>query len=143
MRRAALAVESAYTLLVLFAILMITVVGGYGVLRYQEMAMLAREGARYAVVHGTQYAQSTGNTAATDTDVLNNGILPYTVNLDTTQLSCTVTWGPSNTPTTSTSDYEKGLTSTVTVTVSYQWFPELFLVGPFTLSSSSTLPMAF
>jgi len=28
-------------------------IGGMGIFRYQELATLAREGARYAVVHGT------------------------------------------------------------------------------------------
>ena len=32
-------------------------------------------------------------------------------------------------------------TSKVTVTVSYQWFPEVFLVGPYNLSSTSTMPI--
>ena len=31
----------------------------------------------------------------------------------------------------------------VTVTVSYQWFPEAFMVGPITLKSSTTLPLTY
>jgi hypothetical protein len=33
--------------------------------------------------------------------------------------------------------------NTVTVTVTYQWFPELYLVGPIVLTNSSTVPMAY
>jgi hypothetical protein len=29
----------------------------------------------------------------------------------------------------------------VTVTVSYQWFPEIYLVGPFNLTSTSSMPI--
>ena len=35
------------------------------------------------------------------------------------------------------------VTNYVSVTVTYTWLPELFLVGPITLSSTSTLPMAY
>jgi Flp pilus assembly protein TadG len=138
------ALESAIVLPVLFGLLLIIVVGGYGVFRYQQIAMLAREGARYACVHGAQYQSETGNTAATSTDVYNNAILPYATNLDLTQLTYTVTWNSSNSPYTSSStDYEKALGNTVQVTVTYQWFPEYYLVGPYTLTSTSIMPMAY
>jgi len=29
------------------------------------------------------------------------------------------------------------------VTVSYNWFPEVFLIGPLVLSSSATMPMSY
>jgi Flp pilus assembly protein TadG len=142
-RHAALTLESLFVLPVLFFLLLAIVVGGYGVFRYQEMALLAREGSRYASVHGGQYQQETGNPAATPQDVYNNAILPYAANLDLTKLSYSVTWNTSNVPTSATSDYEQGTGNTVTVTVSYQWFPELFVVGPFTLTSTSTVAMAY
>ncbi len=41
-----------------------------GIYRYQQVASLAREGARYASVHGSQYAADTGNAAATASDDL-------------------------------------------------------------------------
>ena len=31
----------------------------------------------------------------------------------------------------------------VTVTVTYQWYPEFLLVGPITLTSTSTMPMTY
>jgi Flp pilus assembly protein TadG len=143
-RPAAVTLETALVLPVMVTFLLCIVVGGYGVFRYQQMALLAREGSRYAAVHGGQYAQDTGNAAATAQDVYNNAILPHAVNLDLTKLSYSVTWNSSNMPTSpSSSDYSKATQNTVTVTVSYQWLPELYSAGPITLSSSSTLPMSY
>jgi Flp pilus assembly protein TadG len=143
LRRAAVLLESAFSLFVLLFLLLATVVGGYGIFRYQQMAALSREAARYASVHGGQYEAETGNPAATPTDIYNQAILPYTCNLDLARLSYTVTWNSSNTPSQVTTDYEKAQTNTVTVTVSYQWIPEFFLVGPYTLRSTTTLPMSY
>ena len=142
-RPAFAATESLVVLPVLMFLILATVVGGYGVFRYQQIAMLAREGARYASVHGGQYQQETGKTAATSQDVYDNAISPYATSLDMTQLSYSVTWNGSNMPYTINGDYEKPTNSTVSVTISYKWFPELYLVGPITLSSTSTMPMSY
>jgi hypothetical protein len=53
-RAAVTAVECAIVLPVTFFLLFALVVGGMGVFRYQEVATLAREGARYASTHGHQ-----------------------------------------------------------------------------------------
>ncbi len=45
-----------------------TVVLGLGVFRYQQIQSLAREGARYASVHGPQYATDSGNAARDESD---------------------------------------------------------------------------
>ena len=142
-RRGATLVESAFVLSVLFFLLLAVVVGGYGVLRYQQLALLAREGARYASVHGGLYAQETGNLAATPADVYHNAILPYAVNLDTAQMSYSVSWDTDNMPYHTTADYEKPVANTVTVTVYYTWLPEVYLIGPLTLSSTSTVTMSY
>src|SRR5205807_1052801 len=115
-----------------------------GIFRYQEVANLAREGARYASVHGYQYAyENTGKTAATPTDIYNNAILPQAVCLDSDKLTYSVTWNQSNAPFRMSADYEHPIANTVTVTVTYKWIPEWFLVGPIMLSSSSTMTMAY
>ncbi len=137
------ATESVLVLPILLSIIFSTVIGGYGIFRYQQIAMLAREGARYASVHGGLYQQETGNAAATASDVYNNAIAPMATNLDMTQLSYTVTWNSNNMPYHISSDYETPTCNTVTVTVSYNWIPELYLVGPITLSSTSTMPMSY
>jgi Flp pilus assembly protein TadG len=142
-RRGSVATESVVVVPVLLTLILGTLVGGYGVFRYQQIALLAREGARYASVHGGQYQLETGNTAAASQDVYNNAILPYAVNLDLSQLAYTVTWNSNNMPYSVNSDYEKPTGNTVTVTVNYNWFPEAYLIGPIVLSSTSTVPMSY
>ena len=142
-RRGATTVELAICCPIVFFFILATIVGAMGVFRYQQTAELAREGARYACVHGSQYAEETGNTAATAADIYNNAIKPGASTLDLTKLTYTVTWDTSNTPLEVINDYETPRGNTVTVTVTYQWFPELYLVGPFTLSSTSTAQMIY
>jgi Flp pilus assembly protein TadG len=142
-RAGAITIEGVVVLPVMLFLILATVVGGYGVFRYQQLAMLAREGARYASVHGGQYQQETGNSAATQSDVYNNAIVSLATGLDLTKLSCTVTWNSSNMPYSVNNDYEKPTNNTVTVTVTYSWFPEAYLAGPITLSSTSTMPMSY
>jgi len=137
------ATESLVVLPILIFLILSTVVGGYGVFRYQQIAMLAREGARYASVHGGQYQQDTGNPAATAGDVYNIAIAPYATSLDLKQLNYTVSWNSNNMPYTLNGDYEKPTGNTVTVIVNYNWFPEMYLMGPITLTSTSTVPMSY
>jgi Flp pilus assembly protein TadG len=137
------------TALVIPAVLMFTlgmVIIGMGIYCYQQVATLAREGARYASVHGTQYAADTGNSAATASDVYNNAIKPMAVGLNAKYLSYTVGWNTTNSPT----SYNPNSTppgapigNTVSVTVTYQWTPELFLTGPINLTSTSVMPMSY
>jgi Flp pilus assembly protein TadG len=115
------------TLLLLLGIL----IGGLGMFRYHEVASLAREGARYASVRGTKYAQQPGKTAATQADVYTNAIKPRLVMLDESLLTCTVTWPGGN---------QQG--GSVQVQVSYVWVPEAFL-GGITLSSTSKMTVVY
>jgi Flp pilus assembly protein TadG len=131
LRRAASAVEFAFVAPVLMLFVFGLVVGAVGIFRYQEVAALAREGSRYASVHGAKYQQATGNTAATPQDVYNNAILPNAAALDLSKLSYNVTWSPDN---------RQG--SYVSVRVSYQWIPEAFL-GGITLSSTSKVRISY
>jgi Flp pilus assembly protein TadG len=124
-------VECAVVYPLVFLLLFGLVVGALGVFRYQEVASLAREGARYASVRGREYELRTGRPAATADDVFNNAISPRAVILTPSQLSSSVTWNPDN---------QRG--STVTVTVTYQWVPEAYL-GGLTLSSTSTTPISY
>jgi Flp pilus assembly protein TadG len=130
-RRGTHVVECAVVFPALFLLLLGLLIGGLGVFRYQEVASLAREGARYASVRGYKYQQVTGRAAATATDVYSNAIAPRAVILDPANLSYNVAWNPDN---------KQG--STVTVQVSYQWVPEAYL-GGITLSSTSTMPMSY
>ena len=72
-------------------------------------------------------------------------ILPNATVLDSSSLSTSVTWNSTNSPYTVTNNngFPKPLGNTVSVTVTYTWMPEIFFIGPITLSSTSTLPMAY
>jgi Flp pilus assembly protein TadG len=130
-RRGALVLECAFVYPITFLLILGLIIGGLGVFRYQEVASLAREGSRYASLHGASYQQRTGKAAATAADVYNNAILPMAVALDPSQITCNVTWNPNNTP-----------GSSVTVTVSYHWIPEAFLPS-MNLSSTSMVPVIY
>ena len=130
-RRGTHVLECAVVFPVIFLLLFGLIIGALGVFRYQEVASLAREGARYASVRGQRYQMMTGRPAATAADVFNNAIAPRAVILTPSQLSSSVTWNPDN---------RQG--STVTVTVTYQWVPEAYL-GGLTLSSTSTTPISY
>lgn len=144
-RRGAVAVENVLVLNVMFSLLLGVIVLGMGVYRYQEMSYLAREGARWASVHGTQYASDTGNPAATAADVYTSAIQPQMAALDTAQFSYTVTWSSSNAPYHTAIDADNNLVkvaNTVTVTVRYNWVPEAYLGGVL-LTSTSVMPMSY
>jgi Flp pilus assembly protein TadG len=147
-RTGATAVEAAIVLPITFFLMLGLVVGGMGVFRYHELAFLAREGARYASVHGKTYeSENTGVTAATAQDVYEKAILPRAVSLDRSRLTYSVSWSDPEQKGYPTyfvdNDYENPRITTVTVTVSYEWFPELYLAGPYTLRSTSTVPMFY
>jgi Flp pilus assembly protein TadG len=142
-RRGTTTVEFAVTCPIVFFLIFATVVGGLGVFRYQQVAAAAREGARYAIVHGGDYQQETGNPGATPQDIYDKAILPAASSLDPSLLSYSVTWNKNNMPLDASGSYEVPTGNTVTVTVSYQWMPEMYLAGPFTLSSTSSAQMAY
>ena len=141
-RGAATAVECAFILPITFFLLFGMVVGSMGVFRYQEVATLARDAARYASTHGHQYRKDAGLPIGTSsdwsTDIYNNAVQPNIVALDPSLITYQVSWPdvinqpgkPDNWP-----------GSQVTVTVSYQWLPELYVVGPLTLTSTSSMPI--
>jgi Flp pilus assembly protein TadG len=130
-RRGTTIVESALVFPVLILFLFGLIIGGLGIFRYQEVASLAREGARWASVRGTNYAAATARAPATAADVYNNAIKPNLVALDPNQLSYSVTWNTDNRP-----------GNAVIVQVSYQWIPEAFL-GGITLTSTSTMTVSY
>jgi Flp pilus assembly protein TadG len=139
-------VEAAIVLPTVFLFIIGMCVIGLGIYRYQQVASLAREGARYASVHGTQYAFNTGNSAATATDIYNNAIQPMAIGLNTGSLSYSVTWNTSNSPTSySSTSTPPGapVNNSVSVTVTYSWTPELYVAGPINLTSTSVMPMSY
>ena len=141
-RRGAALLEFAVVCPLVMMLLFSTIVGGLGVFRYQQVAALARQGARYASVHGGQYEKEKGQPAATAADITANIVQANATALKPSLLTCTVTWNSSNDPLTTT-DYDDPVGNTVTVTVTYQWFPEVYLAGPITLTSSSTAQILY
>lgn len=127
-RPGAVILECAIVYPITFMLVLGLIIGGMGIFRYQEVASLAREGSRYAAVHGTQYALDMGKAAATAQDVYNQGILPKVVSLDLSQLTYNVTWTPDN---------REG--STVTVKVTYHWIPEAFFPTLYLSSTSAAV----
>ena len=69
-RRGMSAVEVRVVYPVAILLLMGTIIVGLGIFRYQQLQSLAREGARYASVHGPTYASESGQPMASTSTVL-------------------------------------------------------------------------
>jgi Flp pilus assembly protein TadG len=144
-RSGATAVECAFIYPVVFLLILGLLVGAAGIFRYSQLASLSREAARYASVHGGQYAKEMNVTAPAPADIYNNVVLGSAVGFDTSQLSYSITYNTSNWPYHTTLDANNNvipIQNTVTVTLTYQWLPEAFL-GGITLSSTSVMPMSY
>jgi Flp pilus assembly protein TadG len=117
-------------LAIVFPVMILLFIGifitGLGVFRYQQVSVLAREGARWASVHGPTYQSENSKSAPTSQDVYNNAIAPKLVALDPTQLTSTLTM----------------TSNAAAVTVTYCWVPE-GLFSPVIFSSTSTLPITY
>ena len=157
-QRAVAMLEFAFICPVALFLLFGLFVGGMGVFRYQEVSHLAREGARYASTHGGTYqfegiAQKTGVAAVSSSTDLSNYLADKTVLLDSSQLSVNVSWTapsgytPANMPsfedTSTPIPGQSIIQNYVIVKVTYQWFPELYLIGPIHLSCSCEMPMSY
>jgi Flp pilus assembly protein TadG len=145
-RRGTTLVESAIVLSVTFMFLIGLMVIGKGVSDYQAVAFLAREGARYASVHGGQYAQVTGGAIATPATVYSNAITPAAGGLDLTNLTYSVTWDdPSENPVYMFNPAKNMYRiNYVNVTVNYSWLPLAYLGNSvITLTSTSRMPITF
>jgi Flp pilus assembly protein TadG len=101
---------------------------GLGVFRYQQLQSLAREGARYASVHGPQYASENNTSQASTSTVLTyvDGLAAGLGGLDCTA----VTYSASSLP------------CTVSVTLTYTWTPG-WLFSPTTWTVTSTMPVTY
>ena len=135
-------------------------IGGLGIARYQEVAHLARLGARYASTHGAMYqregtAEQTGVPAVASAGDLKSYLAGKAVLLDAERMQVSVSWTapsgftPANVPTyvdTNPNLIPPGQTSirnNVIVTVQYEWTPGYHLFGPVTLVSTSQMPMSY
>jgi Flp pilus assembly protein TadG len=124
-------VETALVLPALFMFVLGTITIGMGIYYYEQVAALAREGARYASVRGSTYAGETGYPAATS-DTIRSYVVSMATGLNTASdvLTVTPSWPDAggNAP-----------GNRVNVTVSYNWTPLMYITGPITLSSTSEM----
>jgi Flp pilus assembly protein TadG len=144
-RSGATVVECAIVYPVIFLLILALAVGAAGIYRYSQLASLSREAARYASVHGGQYAKEMKVTAPAPADIYNNVVLPRAEGLDTSRLNYSITYNTDNSPYHTTLDASKNvipIQNSVTVTLTYQWVPEAYL-GGVTLSSTSVMPMSY
>jgi Flp pilus assembly protein TadG len=136
--------EAALVLPVYFFMILGMVFGGLSVYRYQQVAEVAREGARWASVRGADNARpvdkgGTGKPIATVSDVYNKGMKHAAVSFDKSNVAIsgsgctsdpfqfTVTWSDAN--------QKKG--TTVTVMVKYKLLSGVYV------SSTSTMVIAY
>jgi hypothetical protein len=137
-------------LLLLFGL----IVGGLGVLRYQQVACQAREAARWASVRGGDCQKDTKSAATTQQQIFDAAVAPLAAGMDPSALSIHVQWvdgvsgqtsdwdASSRAPTGKTVD-GTAVSNRLRVTVSYQWSPEVLLFGPITLSSTAEVPLNY
>jgi Flp pilus assembly protein TadG len=142
-RPGATTVELAIIYSALFLILFGLILGAIAVFRYQQVAQLAREGSRWAAVHGTDYGKEQKKPPATEQDVYEQVILPRANGMEAAKLTCRVTWDASNKPYSVVirNDQVVPVTNNVIVTIEYQW--DAFLFGPVTLRSTSVSSMHY
>jgi Flp pilus assembly protein TadG len=121
-----------------------------GVYRYQQVAYLARAGARYASTHGAQYRADNrlppGDQTTWTQEIRDQAILPRMTALDPSRLTVTASWSAGNNQANagnSTTAFRSTVPNTVAVTVTYEWHPEAFFGSQFTLTSTATVPMAY
>jgi Flp pilus assembly protein TadG len=153
-RRGAALLEGAIVYPIVVLLILALVVGGLGVFRTQQIACQAREAARYASVRGADYASDTGNSSPTQQDVIDQTVTPLAAGMDTGQLTVHIEWidgtngkatdwDSSSKAITGTTDSGATVNNRVRVTVSYQWFPEALLVGPFTMQSVHEVALSY
>jgi Flp pilus assembly protein TadG len=143
-RRGVHIVEMSLIAMILAFLLLGFIVLGEGVSYYQRVAAAARDGSRWASVHGMQYQRDTGNAAATAADVYQQAIAPKLAGLDPSALTYSVSWNTSNEPFHTVLDASNNIVKVrniVTVQVSYQWSPTS-LFKKTTLSTTSSTPMS-
>ena len=88
-RHGAVLVEGAIVYPVFLMLIFMLIIGGMGVFRYQQVACLAREAARYAAVHGSGWHKETGQTCPTSS-AIQNAVLPLAVGMDPNNLAMQV-----------------------------------------------------
>ncbi len=127
-RRGMASVECALVYPIAILLLLGTIIMGLGIFRFEQLQALAREGARYASVHGPTYASENGQSEASTSTVLTY-VQGLAVGLN--GLNCTaVTYSATTLP------------CTVSVTLTYTWNPGM-LFSSMTWTVTSTMPVTY
>jgi hypothetical protein len=126
-RRGAVVVEMAIVGPLAFLMLIGLVVCCLGIFRYNQVAALAHEGARWASVRGRNFEKINHRSPITVDEIRTNVIVPRAKGIDLNRVKCEMT-------------VDKGR-GVVSVTVSYQWLPEAYF-GSVTLSNTATMLVA-
>lgn len=151
-RDGAIAVETAIVLPLLFLVVIGIVAGGINVFHYQQVAGLAREGARYASVRGADFMKGENQNSPTQSQIVERAILARTIGMDPAAITVTVEWIDRGTGTvhpwdtagkdvrsiTASGEY---VSNTVCVTVSYTAAYGVF-GDPVTLRGTCEMPMS-
>ena len=153
-RRGVVAIEGAVVYSAFLALVFMLVIGGAGVFRYQLVAALASEAARFGSVRGSAFADETQSASPTAQEIYDRAVAPLVIGMDRSKLTLRVEW--INTTTDEVFDWDAAPkrpynqsttgvveTNRIRVTVLYRWFPECFLGGPLTMTAVTELPMAF
>jgi Flp pilus assembly protein TadG len=144
-RRGAALVETAIVLPVVLNLLLGTIIAASGIFTNVQVAMLAREGARYAATHGSQCSLELGMAASTPATIYQNGILPMAVGINPANLTYSITWDdPAGSQQPTYYNPTTGLytTNNVHVALTYAWSPVKILPS-MTFKSTSVMPIAY
>ena len=159
-RKGATVVEFAVVCPAVLLILIGLLVFGMGIFRYGQLSHLAREGARFASTHGGQYIldgqpAKTGVSAISSSSDMQSYLNSKMIGLDASKLTVNVAWSapisivPNNIPSYVDTDPnlvppgQKTIQNYVTVTLTYQWVPEVASFGSVQLTSTSTMPVTY
>jgi Flp pilus assembly protein TadG len=153
-RSGALTLEAALVIPLMAFLLLGMIIGGMGVLRFQQVACQAREAARFASVHGGDYQIFTGAVSPTELGIFEQTVEPMAAGMALKDLTLQVQWVDQSTgkayawdsaskDVLSITPQGEYVTNTVRITVSYQWTPDFLGLGPLFLQSTSEIPMAY
>jgi Flp pilus assembly protein TadG len=153
-RRGAVALEAAIVYPILFFLILALIIGGVGVSRYQQVALLAEEAARWTCVRGSGWQKDSNSSAVTVSQIRQDVVLPMTVGLDPSKLTVAVDWingitgdvvswdSSNRSPTTRNSNQDE-VANRVRVTITYLWSPPFLLGGTYKLQSVCEIPMVW
>ncbi|OWK44530.1 TadE/TadG family type IV pilus assembly protein [Fimbriiglobus ruber] len=152
-RSGAVAVETAVVLSVVCMLIFGFLIGGIGVFRYQQVACLAQEGARWASVRGGDYQKEMNLTPPTKQQIVTQAVMPLAAGMNSAGLTVDVVWVDQGSgiawdwdlatkdvrSITSSGVY---VSNTVRVTVTYQWAPGI-LTDTITVQNVCEIPMSY